>query len=162
MPLVNIAIFLKKLSKHSFLFDLQDFLCFPLFLCCRWQNVLKLGFLGWLLWFSSHRQVARFSTYPKLTSIYPGWHPFWIRPHHISYLRIAQGLNSLEDKPLEGSLVSRERQKWRDSITLYAITILVKRSKVDWTITYKKDASRKIVIQLVYYVFRAVVDIKKA
>jgi len=57
--------------------------------------------------------------------------------------------------------LERDRNE-EDSITLYAITILVKRSRVDWTITYKKDASRKIVIQLVYYVFRTVVDIKKA
>ena len=56
--------------------------------------------------------------------------------------------------------LERDRNE-EDSITLYAITILVKRSRVDWTITYKKDASRKIVIQLVYYVFRTVVDIKK-
>lgn len=56
--------------------------------------------------------------------------------------------------------LERDRNE-EDSITLYAITILVKRSRVDWTITYKKDASRKIVVQLVYYVFRTVVDIKK-
>ena len=51
--------------------------------------------------------------------------------------------------------LERDRNE-EDSITLYAI------SRVDWTITYKKDASRKIVIQLVYYVFRTVVDIKKS